>query len=151
MFLHFVASLCSGAEILGTVMRCAWFPFTYEQKMTPNDKRTDIPKKGHKAVHMKEVTHHGKKLVAQGYNTGTGKVVLSMPTFYRKRIFNFDLRHSSDARWYHDKTLSTEARFLKGFTPFRSRELDLKLKELLLLTPVQPLSIDQGTPEWWML
>ena len=104
-------------------MQCAWFPFTYEQKLASNDKRMDISKKGYKAIHVKEIIYHGKKLAAQGYNTGMGKVVLSMLTAYQKWVFNFDLRYPRDVKWYYDDSLHHNDRFLKGFTPFRHKSL----------------------------
>lgn len=141
--------LALGADILGTVMRCAWFPFVYDTNLGEKDKRKDIPKKGHKASFLKAISKSGKKLIAQAFRTGTNKVVLTMTTLVSRRSYNFDLQKPSDAQWYGDASLSSEDRWKKGFTPLVDSNLSSELlQEKVTATP---LTISQGRPEWWLM
>ena len=61
-----------------THKRCHQFPFTFDQKLTRNDTRTLIEKKGSKCVFIKEQRFGNHKLSAIAYRDGHGKIVLGI-------------------------------------------------------------------------
>ena len=60
--------LSSGAEVVGTCKRMAQcWPFTYNQKVKPNDKRTHIDPKGSPALYLKWCKAGSKYLFASAF------------------------------------------------------------------------------------
>jgi hypothetical protein len=46
--------LPSGCDYLGTIKRCPMFPFTFDQKVAPGDKRQVVEPKGFKSLFLKK-------------------------------------------------------------------------------------------------
>ena len=92
--------LPSGADIGPcTHKRCHDFPFTFEQKLTRNDTRTLINKKGTKCVFVKEKRVGPSELSAIAYRDGHGKVALGIASGLnqvRCKHWDFHLKKPTD-------------------------------------------------------
>jgi hypothetical protein len=87
--LFFEYLLKSNADIHGTVKRCPWFPFTYQQVLEKNDTRTTVPVKGMRTLLTKHYKGEFRKVTAQAFRNGTGSVALTMSTVFHKKQFDF--------------------------------------------------------------
>jgi hypothetical protein len=92
--LFFDYLLKSNADIHGTVKRCPWFPYTYQQVLEKNDTK-----------HYKGELY---KVTAQAFQNGTGSVALTMSTVFLNKQFDFisDKTYNKTVN-RHTLTLST--------------------------------------------
>ena len=92
--------LPSGADIGPcTHKRCHDFPFTFDQKLSRNDTRTLINKKGTKCVFIKEKRVGPSDLSAIAYRDGHGKVALGISSGLnqiRDKHWDFHLKKPKD-------------------------------------------------------
>jgi len=93
--------ITSGADIGPcTHKRTHHFPFTYDQKLTRNDDRILIPKKGSKSIMLKQqkVGPHG--LVALAYRDGYGKVAMGLASSSQAPTKHWDFHLSKPVDRY---------------------------------------------------
>jgi len=136
----------SGADILGTVKRSPMFPFTYDQKLSSSDTRQVVDPSGFKTLFMKKLTVSGKNITGLAYRDGKGGVTLGLTTCEHMRHWDLVLEDPKCAKqqmgeeklpWFeklHDqKTASENNTYL--FTALH----------------VIPLTVNQNTPEWFLM
>ena len=88
-----------GADVVGTVARCAWYPFTFSRlksTSTSNDGdphgRIEVSMKGYKDVFYRTLNWANKKIRATCYRSGTGTAVsLAMSSIHHQPVFDLNL------------------------------------------------------------
>ena len=75
----------SNAEIVGTVKRAGCWPFTFQQKVKSNDKRTMLYVKGSPALFVKKAkdTKLSRLIHASAFRNGTDKISTAVSTLHR--------------------------------------------------------------------
>jgi hypothetical protein len=154
-----------GANIIGTVKRSEWFPFTYDKKDSNDpDKPLNIAKKGSKNAFYKKLklrhlpdftntTATNGEVNAVAYRSGTGTTVsLAMSTIHRPHWWDFVTDNPKDTKWYFNETLSDFDRKAHGFELFRGKsESEHKREDMIaILRKVEPRTVSQGGTEWFM-
>ena len=78
--------LKSGADVLGTIKRAASWPFTYQQNLGRNDKRTLLSTKGAPTLWMKLQTRANvfKSLAAFAFRSGTDNVSMAISSMHHR-------------------------------------------------------------------
>ena len=147
--------LAQGGDVVGTVARCAWYPFTFSKMKPSNDnsadkyERTEVSMKGYKDVFYKTLEWLHTKIRATCYRSGTGTAVsLAMSSVHHGPLFDLNLSFPRDHRDYFDLTQTQEARDAKAFpcvcgTP---NYYD-SVKDL----PIIPLTRVQGDTSWFIM
>jgi hypothetical protein len=122
--------LCAGANVIGTVKRISWFPFTYDRK-GGEGKPTVIDPKGAKNAYYRKlklknvkglVQQNGggidasRALTAVAYRNGSGNnVTMAMSSMHPAHWWDFSLAKQEDSVWYFSKDISTADRNAKAF------------------------------------
>ena len=76
--------LAQGGEVLGTIKRMAlYWPFTFLQNLSENDKRTKIDVKGAPTLFMKYVKAGSKFLFAAAFRNGTERVATAISSIHK--------------------------------------------------------------------
>jgi hypothetical protein len=145
--------LKSNADIHGTVKRCPWFPFTYQQVLEKNDTRTTVPVKGMRTLLTKHYKGGFQKLTTQAFQNGTGSVALTMSTVFRKKQFDFitDKTYNKTVN-RHTLPLSSLFRIVKAdnLTPAVQQDafdIDESFFDALVIMVV---TARQGDPSWFI-
>jgi len=118
--------LPSGAVMLGTVKCSPMSPFTFDQKLSPNDMQQSIETRGFKALYMKKLSTKDKVLTEIAYRDGKGGLHLDLPLKWYKKV-------------------------LPKMSDFDQCEENEELKLLFRQLEVVPLTTEQNTPEWFLL
>jgi hypothetical protein len=169
--------LACGGDIGGTLKRMPLCPFTYGKKQSAvddPDKPENVQEKGFKDGLFKTVqkkTPDGVDIhltsIAYRFN---GNIALMISSKYHGRQWEFATKDAADAKWYFDSSLSDAERFMRGFpllvsddTAVLPGEDDESVNEdatnlegiekadyLLLSRIVVPLTVAQGTVEWFL-
>jgi hypothetical protein len=128
----------SGADIMGTVKRCPMFPFTYDQKLGRGDTRQSIETKGFKALFLKKLVIKGKQITGIAYRDGKGGITLGISTTEPTRhwdLVTVNQNAGGGRQWFSSiRKDSTE--------DYNQQFYDLS---------VVPLTLQQNTPEWFLL
>ena len=114
-----IALLSLGATLLGTLKRCEWVPYTYDQKLSANDKREKIETKYGRSLFSACARWHQYLVKVLAWRGGTGSVSLAMTSDCddnETQEFDFCFQHNADARWYKDSNFTEQDRHLKAFT-----------------------------------
>jgi hypothetical protein len=142
-----------GADIVGTVARCFWFPFVYSkvpQQGETSDKhnRTQISTKGFRDVFYKTYKHLHVRIRAVAFRSGTGNVSLAMSTVHNFHCFDFNTAFPKDSKWAFDQAESQETRNRR---PFRlvCGSSEYSNLSLVINNPVIPLTCVQGDACWF--
>jgi hypothetical protein len=149
--LLFTCLLPWGADVIGTVMRCFWYPFTYD-KMDRKKKdkfgRTQVQMKGYRDVWYKTLSFQHAKLRATCYRSGTGTAVsLAMTSIHHTQMFDFNLAFPKDHKCYLDSKVGQRERNAKAFPCFAGNS---DFISLILAAPVRPLTMAQGDVAWFI-
>jgi hypothetical protein len=110
-----------GADVVGTVARCFWYPLTFTKgkvKTIEADQhnRIEIRMKGAKDLFYKTLTWANAKIRATCYRTGTGTVAVSlaMSTIHHGPLFGLNLFFPKDHKWYFNPAVLQDERNAKG-------------------------------------
>ncbi|OEU22028.1 hypothetical protein FRACYDRAFT_232182 [Fragilariopsis cylindrus CCMP1102] len=152
--LLFVFLLKCGADVIGTVARCFWYPFTFTKgKVTAipevdTHNRIEIRMKGAKDVFYKTLKWGTAKIRATCYRTGTGTAVsLAMSTLHHGPLFDLNLSFPKDHKWYFNPTVLQDERNAKAFPVVAGSDHYDIIKSL----PIQPLTLVQGDTVWFIM
>jgi hypothetical protein len=146
-----------GADVVGTVKRCFWFPFTYglrgKAKMNKiSDVPQFIPLKGYKNVWHKSFTYLNTKRQAVFYQSGTGSMLLlAMSSIHHERILDFNLAFPKDHKWYFDQHLSQDDRNKKAFPCYAGKEEHVRKVLEGGSHRMKPLTVTQGCVTWFYM
>ncbi len=142
----------SGADILGTVKRSPMFPFTFNQTLKSGDSRQYVCEIGHKALLCKNVAVQNKNLTGVAYRDGRGNVTLGLSSMIPGRQWDLVVANPNDAKRYkmpeHDQDGS-----VKWFIEINKVEEDSSENYDWLFSNlnVTALTLEQNTPEWFLL
>ena len=81
--LVFLYLLACGAHIIGTVKRALCWPFTYDQYVKPNDKRTVVESKGAPTIFLKNVKSTGRTVAASAFQNGSDSVSTTISSLHQ--------------------------------------------------------------------
>ena len=123
------------------------YPFTFDQKLTRNDTRTLISKRGSKCIYLKERRTENHTLSAVAYRDGYGKVALGISSGnnqFRSKHWDFHLSSPADrykildneSDWYHSSA-----------TWIRNIKFDEKLSQTFLIVLHQTCNVEAVTTE----
>ncbi|OEU17716.1 hypothetical protein FRACYDRAFT_238144 [Fragilariopsis cylindrus CCMP1102] len=153
--LLFLFLLKCGADVVGTVARCFWYPFTFTKgKVTAipevdTHNRIEIRMKGAKDVFYKTLKWGTAKIRATCYRTGTGTAVsLAMSTIHHGPLFDLNLAFPKDHKWYFNRTVLQDERNAKAF-PVVAGSSDHH--DIIKSLPIQPLTLVQGDTVWFIM
>jgi hypothetical protein len=161
--------LRAGANIIGTVKRANWFPFTYDRKEGGNDKPTVINPKGSKNSWYKKLqlrklpnfssADRARDITAVAYRNGSGNnVSLAMSSMHPAHWWDLNLSRQEDSVWYFDSTFTQSQRNEKAFELDQYRVDDgyggygeNKSKDVSLITEsVEPRTVCQLGQDWFL-
>ena len=105
--------LRAGANVIGTVKRCNWFPFTYDRKDGGDDKPVVINAKGsknswYKTLQLRKLpslrsADRVRDITAVAYCNGSGSnVSLAMSSIYPAHWGDLNSSRQEDSVWYFD-------------------------------------------------
>jgi hypothetical protein len=149
--------LYCGANIIGTVKRNNWFPFTFDRKDEPG-KAKNINCKGAKCVYYKKlkmkkvVSSAGahREILAVAYRNGSGNnVSLAMSSLHRANWWDLSLANQSDSKWYFQDTTQFE-RSARCFESFRGSEDDKAEQIEAILENVETRTVSQLGTDWFL-
>ncbi len=142
----------SGAEIMGTVKICPFFPFTFDQDLKPSDPRQLVPVKGQKALLLKNLKISTKQISGFAYRDGNGSVTLGINSMIRSRewdLVTFDPKDAGRFRMPIRAEGSERVEWFQEIDAGKTRSSDFD--ELFFDLSIRPLTIEQATPEWFLL
>ncbi|OEU09246.1 hypothetical protein FRACYDRAFT_248581 [Fragilariopsis cylindrus CCMP1102] len=153
--LLFLFLLKCGADVVGTVARCFWYPFTFTKgKVTAipevdTHNRIEIRMKGAKDVFYKTLKWGpSAKIRATCYRPGTGTAVsLAMSTLHHGPLFDLNLSFPKDHKWYFNRTVLQDERNAKAFPVVAGSDHYDIIKAL----PIRPLTLVQGDTAWFIM
>lgn len=154
--------LSLGCDILGTIKRQKWFPFTFGVKPPTNAPSSSDPEfidvAGAPCVFQKRVKHNlGKRsnkdhnLTATAFRNGHSSSVAMLLSSDCEDESAIDLvidTAKNDKNYFSKK--SKKERFMMGFD-FLVGEKDRDTHPNALLTTVAPLTQTQGDKTWWIM
>ena len=149
-----------GADVLGTVARTFWFPFSFEKTSHPTNTvdrhgRIVVPMKGSWDIFAKKIRYRHRHLLrALCYRSGTGSAVsTAMTTLHDNNILDLNLRSPSDRNWYFNRTITQRERNDRAFTMIASNGLigTPTCLDHILEQPIRPLTTSQGDVGWFLL
>jgi hypothetical protein len=142
----------SGAEIMGTVKRCPMFPFTFDQDLKPSDSRQLVPVKGQKALLLKSLKVSNKQISGFAYRDGNGGITLGINSMICSREWDLVAFDRKDAERFRMPIRDQGGQRVVWFQDIdegkaRSSDFDA----LFFNLSIRPLTIEQATPEWFLL
>jgi hypothetical protein len=153
--LLFLFLLQCGADVVGTVARCFWYPFTFtkgKQSATQEadqHNRIEIKMKGAKDVFYKTLKWAGANIRATCYRPGTGTAVsLAMSTIHHGPLFDLNLSFPKDHKWYFNPSVTQEERNAKSFPVVAGSSDHHAMIDAL---PIRPLTLVQGDTVWFIM
>ena len=160
--LVFSKLLPAGADLVGTVARCFWFPFVYN-KMTNVDSnnteadkhnRTKVTTKGFRDTLYKTLKLPGNRVLrAIAYRTGTGNVSLAMSTVHDFNAYDFNTAFPKDSKWcfLSEREESNETRNRRPFRRVCGSSEYANLSVVMGDSAILPLTDKQGDAGWFQL
>ena len=143
--------LANGAEVVGTVKRMAQcWPFTYNQKLKPNDKRTLIDVKGAPTLFLKWCKAGCKYLFASAFRNGSESVATALSTMHTRHQWEGIVLKPSELREYKADKLSLVSKFFTRVDAIDSEheleesEVENRILNKILRDKVDPLTLRQG-------
>ncbi len=140
-----------GAEVVGTVKRMAQcWPFTYNQKLKPNDKRTVVDVKGAPTLFLKWCKAGVKYLFASAFRNGSESVATAISTLHTKHQWEGIVMKPSELVQYKNDKNSLTKYFFE-----RISAIDQKYKRIesesernalnkIIRDKIDPMTLRQG-------
>ena len=147
-----------GADVVGTVARCYWYPFVYSKMKgadnTEGDKhnRTKVPTKGFRDTLFKTIKLPLNRIVrAIAFRSGTGNVSLAMSTLHNYNAFDFNTAFPKDSKWafLNERQESNESRNSRPFRLVCGSNESAVLSIIMADSPVLPVTTVQGDACWF--
>ena len=148
-----------GADVVGTVARCYWFPFVYSKMKggdsnTEGDKhnRTKVWTKGFRDTLFKIIKLPGNRVLrAIAFRSGTGNVSLAMSTIHHYNRFDFNTAFPKDSKWafLNERQESNETRNRRPFRLVCGSNEAAALSVIMADSPVLPVTTVQGDACWF--
>ena len=147
-----------GADVVGTVARCYWFPFVYTKmkdgNTTEGDKhnRTKVSTKGFRDTLFKIIKLPGNRVLrAIAFRSGTGNVSLAMSTIHHYNRFDFNTAFPKDSKWafLNERQESNETRNRRPFRLVCGSNETAILSVVTADSPVLPVTTVQGDACWF--
>ena len=147
-----------GADVVGTVARCYWFPFVYSKmkdgNTTEGDKhnRTKVTTKGFRDTLFKIIKLPGNRVLrAIAFRSGTGNVSLAMSTIHHYNRFDFNTAFPKDSKWafLNERQESNETRNRRPFRLVCGSNEAAALSVIMADSPVLPVTTVQGDACWF--
>ena len=149
--LLFTCLLPWGADVVGTVMRCFWCPFTCDKMdRAKKDKfdRTQVQMKGCEDAWCKTLSFPRAKIRATCCQSGAGTAVsLAMLSTHHSKTLDFNLAFPKDHKCYFDQRVGQTERNAKAFPCFAGSS---DFTRLILACPVRPLTTARGDVAWFI-
>lgn len=149
-----------GATVFGTLKRMEWVPYTFDQKLSEQDKRVKIEKKYGRSVFLAFARWGIEMLKVLGWRSGTGAVSLAMRSGCGEgdhQEFDFCFANNGDAAWYKSNNISQDERNLHAFhsrmvggESEMSKNVDSYLKSMAEFDVKMLNCIDHGM-DWFVL
>ena len=147
-----------GADLVGTVARASWYPFTFskgkvrpgaEEAADPHD-RVVVPMRGYKDAFYRTLNwDNNVRIRATAYKSGTGTAVsLAMSTVHHYPVFDMNMAFPKDCKHYFDSTQSQALRDSRAF-PVVAGSVDHI--DLIHDLPIHPLTTVQGDTSWFIM
>ena len=102
-----------GADVLGTVKRGAGWPFTFDQKLKPNDRRTLVNKKGASTLFLKWCPAGVKSVFASAFRNGSDRVATAISTIHNQHHWEAIVLHPAELRDYSEDFNSLRKKFFQ--------------------------------------
>jgi hypothetical protein len=148
-----------GADVVGTVARCYWFPFVYSKMKggdsnTETDKhnRTKVTTKGFRDTLFKTIKLPSNRILrAIAFRSGTGNVSLAMSTIHHYNRFDFNTAFPKDSKWaaLNERQESNETRNRRPFRLVCGSNEAAVLSIIMADSPVLPVTTVQGDACWF--
>ena len=149
-----------GADVVGTVARCYWYPFVYskmkggDSNTTERDKhnRTKVSTKGFRDTLFKTIKLPSNRILrAIAYRSGTGNVSLAMSTIHHYNRFDFNTAFPKDSKWasLNEQQESNETRNNRPFRLVCGSNDAGVLSVFMADCPVLPVTTVQGDACWF--
>ena len=142
-----------GADVVGTVARCYWYPFVYSKmkggSTTEGDKhnRTKVSTKGFRDTLFKTIKLSGNRVLrAIAFRSGTGNVSLAMSTMHNYNMFDLNTAFPKDSKWafLNEQQESNETRNNRPFRLVCGSNESAVLSIIMADSPVLPVTTVQG-------
>ena len=146
-----------GADLVGTVARTHWYPFTFSKgKARPGAEAADphgriiVPMKGHKDAFYRTLNwNNNVRIRATAYKSGTGTAVsLAMSTVNHYPVFDLNTAFPKDCKHYFDPTQSQASRNTRAFPVVAGSTSYIDSIHNL---PIHPLTTVQGDTSWFIM
>ena len=147
-----------GADVVGTVARCYWFPFVYSKmkggSTTEGDKhnRTKVSTKGYRDTLFKTIKlPFNRVLRAIAFRSGTGNVSLAMSTIHNYNMFDLNTAFPKDSKWafLNERQESNETRNRRPFRRVCGSNDAATLSIVMAESSVLPITTVQGDACWF--
>ena len=140
--------LLCGAEVVGTTKRMAQcWPFTYKQKLKPDDKRTLLDTKGAPALLLKWCKAGAKHIFASAFRNGSDRIATAISTMHTQHHWEGVILNEKELELYKmdDKVLIPKF-FQRCSNLFEEEEsvAENEAMEHLLDNEVDPFTLRQG-------
>ena len=143
--------LSNGAHALGTTKRLGkCWPFTFNQRMSANDKRTSIDPKGAPTLFMKECTsdrNSRKKMFATAFRNGTDKVATAISSLHSQHQWEAIIQHNYELREYENDQTSLISKFFQRVDNLFENPCNYEEEEVIesiLEDKIVPITLRQG-------
>jgi hypothetical protein len=146
--------LKQGAEVLGTCKRMAQcWPFTYNQKMKENDKRTWIDIKGAPTLFLKYCKAGAKYVFASAFRNGTQSVATAISSIHKTHEWEGVVMNPSEYFTYQQDSSALRHKFfsrvkMDGLYDGSADDDEKEVIQELLNTKIAPCTIRQGKLIW---
>jgi hypothetical protein len=143
----------AGAMFTGTTMRIVEnFPFTFNQKVSNNDKRKVVDHNGAPCLFVKRLKKKrgdvGSEIYASAFRNGSGKVSTAISSIHRNHHWEGVARNLPDVIAYQNEILRAEMQKKAisrieslGFSSMSQEETDAAEN---IITKVKPITLEQG-------
>lgn len=140
----------NGANFIGTTIRSAQcWPFTFDQKLKENDKRTLIDSKGPPTLYVKTIKKNNKSIFATAFRNGTDSVSTAISSVHRNHHWEGVALDQTQARKYkEDETCLRKKCFQRVLNQElfgeEESEVDREMIDDILENKIDPITILQG-------
>ena len=148
-----------GADVVGTVARCYWYPFVYSKikggdanSDTDKHNRTKVSTQGFRDTLFKTIKLPSNRILrAIAYRSGTGNVSLAMSSIHHSNMFDFNTAFPKDSKWAHlnERQESNETRNQRPFRLVCGSNEAAVLSVFMADSPVLPVTTVQGDACWF--
>ena len=145
-FLMFILRL--GGDIIGTVMRSAWYPFTWDQPQSSEDERRRLSSKGWRSIFRASTKVGERTVTAATSRNGKGSLAAAMTTLFHDRQWDFNFANSKDYEWWTNE--SDNDRRNRAFQSIARVESELDFLKPILDLSIDPLTLSQNSVEWFL-